>query len=88
MWFNGICGKTRKSDKLVCKAKSRLKDQDVKIQNNFKVCFNAKETSEPNKLIPVRFLVACEHGHIDDFFIEWTHKNLKIKLLKIHKNIF
>ena len=76
-------GKHASSDKLVCKAKSRLKDQDPKIQNNFKVCFNAKETSEPNKLIPVRFLVACEHGHIDDFpFIEWTHKNLKSKITK------
>lgn len=34
----------------------------------------AKRTGRPPELVPVRFLRACEHGHLDDFpWVEFVH---------------
>lgn len=36
----------------------------------------AKESGYGHNLLAVRFVVACSHGHIDDFpWVEWCHKN-------------
>ena len=41
----------------------------------FKNCSNNKVTKS---LIPVRFIVTCNKGHIDDFpFMEWVHVGIK-----------
>ena len=41
-----------------------------------KMCCDFKESQRPI-MKPVRFLVACEHGHIDDFpWKNWVHKEV------------
>ncbi len=68
-------GRHVSADNLVCKAKTILQNQNENIKKNFKRCLVAKE---PARLIPVRFLIACEKGHIDDFpFYKWIHKSKK-----------
>jgi hypothetical protein len=68
------------TESLVCNAKELYeeineKDHKERFKKIFGKCLKKKE---PRQLIPVRFLVACENGHIDDFpFIKWTHKKIK-----------
>ncbi len=70
-------GRLTDTESLVCNAKEVLKDENSTVKNLFKTCLNKKDGVE-RKLIPVRFLVACEHGHIDDFpFEEWVHVGSK-----------
>jgi len=41
-----------------------------------KYCHFCKQDGEEVDLYPSRFVVACNHGHIQDFpYIEWVHKN-------------
>lgn len=47
------------------------------MMTNFhnKKCHFCKEKGEEIELYPSRFVVACSHGHIQDFpYIEWVHK--------------
>ena len=56
------------------------KDQSGKVIHNkaFKNCSKNDEIWKKKFLIPVRFMVICEKGHIDDFpFIEWVHRKNK-----------
>ena len=72
-------GRLVDSESLVCNAKEELKNESDNIKKLFSTCLNSKKNTE-RKLIPVRFLVACEHGHIDDFpFEEWVHLGSKVK---------
>ena len=70
-------GRLIDSESLVCNAKEELKNENDSIKKLFKTCLNSKKNFE-RKLIPVRFLVACESGHIDDFpFEKWVHLGTK-----------
>ena len=70
-------GRHVSTDNLVCNAKNILLDQSDTIKKIFRNCLSSKE-KEPRRLIPVRFLIACENGHIDDFpFDKWVHKSKK-----------
>ncbi|WP_346208245.1 DUF1998 domain-containing protein [Caldifermentibacillus hisashii] len=41
-----------------------------------KYCHFCKQEGEEVELYPSRFVVACNHGHIQDFpYMEWVHKN-------------
>ena len=56
------------------------RDQNGKLINekHFKICSNNNETWKKKFLLPIRFMVICEKGHIDDFpFIEWVHRKNK-----------
>ena len=47
-------------------------------EKHFKICSNNNETWKKKFLLPIRFMVICEKGHIDDFpFIEWVHRKNK-----------
>jgi len=56
------------------------KDQNGKLihERHFKNCAKNNETWKKKILIPVRFMIICENGHIDDFpFIDWVHRKNK-----------
>lgn len=56
------------------------KDKTGKLlhEKHFKSCSKNDEIWKKKFLIPVRFMVICEKGHIDDFpFIEWVHRKNK-----------
>jgi hypothetical protein len=47
-------------------------------EKHFKSCSKNTETWKQKFLLPVRFMVICEKGHIDDFpFAEWVHRKNK-----------
>ena len=53
------------------------KDKNGKLlhEKHFKSCSKNDEIWKKKFLIPVRFMVICESGHIDDFpFINWVHR--------------
>jgi hypothetical protein len=51
-----------------------LCDSEIQVGEK-KPCAKLPETKKW-KMIPLRFIVACENGHIEDFpWIEWTHSN-------------
>lgn len=59
----------------------RINDKDNKKllhREAFSKCATKTEKGQEfrkNFLIPIRFMVICENGHIDDFpFIEWVHR--------------
>ena len=53
------------------------KDSNGKLlhEKHFKACSKNNEPWKKKFLLPVRFMVICDHGHIDDFpFEEWVHR--------------
>ena len=56
----------------------KLNDGKLLNENSFKSCSKNKEIWQKKFLVPVRFMVICENGHIDDFpFAEWVHRKNK-----------
>ncbi|MDC0937866.1 DUF1998 domain-containing protein [Pelagibacteraceae bacterium] len=56
------------------------KDRNGKLlhEKYFKSCSKNNETWKKKFLIPVRFMMICDNGHIDDFpFVEWVHRKNK-----------
>ena len=54
--------------------------QDGKLihEKYFKSCAKNNETWKKKFLVPVRFMVICDQGHISDFpFVEWVHRKNK-----------
>jgi len=47
--------------------------------NNHQAFKNCSNNKVPKSLIPVRFIVTCKKGHIDDFpFLDWVHQGKSI----------
>lgn len=52
-----------------------LKTNLYRPERNYYVHENCPKTLKPPRVIPVRFLVACEHGHLDDFpWLYFSHR--------------
>ena len=52
-------------------------DGNLLHKRKFMNCNNKKDFQK-NYLSPMRFMVVCENGHVDDFpFIEWVHRKNK-----------
>lgn len=76
-WY--FCPRCRKLKKLAWNAKSksellRCDNTGRRTDGSGEPCGNFKQTYRRPKLSPVRFVVACERGHISDFpWSEWAH---------------
>jgi len=52
-----------------------LKSNPYRPQESHYIHKNCRKPGKPPKVIPARFLVACEHGHLDDFpWLYFVHR--------------
>lgn len=53
-------------------------NSNIKPRFNGFPCSSIKEKWKQSIMVPVRFIVACSHGHIEDFpWVEWAHSKGK-----------
>jgi hypothetical protein len=91
-WY--FCPRCRKLKKIAWNAGSksdllRCDNTGRRAEGKGEVCGNFKSTFRRPKLSPVRFVIACEHGHITDFpWSAWAHSRSDKTCLDREGNLY